>query len=395
MDRLLLVLWLFPIFEFSCMVVGLTRARGHERHHHQHGGPPATEAIIQVTTIGNHAVVNEIISAIRAYDLPFPYQFWVVTEPGVADGYLGADEVVVVPAEFTALSSYKARAQEYSRRLRSERGLARDDVKIIMLDDDSLPTAKYLTDVYEADYDICEGILAPRRGYGRLLSHFDDLRTYNCLVVCSLWQGVGHPIWVHGEGLCLRGSAEAKVTWNFPVLASEDLTVGQNAVERGLSWGFVWEYVQLRSPFTFRDFLRQRRRWTWGNIYALRQGLIPPLGSALVVGRLILGLIIELLVTAALILVPLGIWHPAPGLLPELYVALGLWLGTFAFACWIGSEDEGASVLRRLINTVVGVVLAPITSFATTAVLIISVLMGDPKRFEVIAKSHPPLEDAP
>ena len=113
------------------------------------------------------------------------------------------------------------------------------------------------------------------------------------------------------------------------------------------------------------------------------------------VGRLILGLIIELLVTAALILVPLGIWHPAPGLLPELYVALGLWLGTFAFACWIGSEDEGASVLRRLINTVVGVVLAPITSFATTAVLIISVLMGDPKRFEVIAKSDPHLEDAP
>ena len=75
--------------------------------------------------------------------------------------------------------------------------------------------------------------------------------------------------------------------------------------------------------------------------------------------------------------------------------AEGLWLGTFAFACWIGSEDEGASVLRRLINTVVGVVLAPITSFATTAVLIISVLMGDPKRFEVIAKSHPHLEDAP
>ena len=328
MDRLLLVLWLFPIFEFTCMVIGLSRARGHERHHHQHGGLAATEAIIQVTTIGNHDVVNEIISAVRSYNLPFPYQFWVVTEPGVADEYEGADEVVVVPAEFTALASYKARAQEYSRRLRSERGLAREDVKIIMLDDDSLPTAKYLTDVFSADYDICQGILTPRRGYGRLLSHFDDLRTYNCLVVCSLWQGIGHPIWVHGEGLCLRGSAEAEVTWNFPVLASEDLTVGQNAVDRGLSWGFVWEYVQLRSPFTFRDFLRQRRRWTWGNIYALRQGLIPPLGSALVVGRLILGLIIELLVTAALILVPLGVWRPASGLLPELLVALGLWLGT-------------------------------------------------------------------
>ena len=45
-------------------------------------------------------------------------------------------------------------------------------------------------------------------------------------------------------------------------------------------------------------------------------------------------------------------------------------------------------------NTLVGVVLAPITSFATTAVLIISVLMGDPKSFEVIAKSDPHMADA-
>ncbi len=226
MGRLILVLWLYPLLEFAWMVIGLSRARWGSHHHR---GSGATEAIIQITTVGNYETVNEIIKAVREYNLPFPYKFWVVVEPGVDNHYVDADEVIVVPEDFECFAAYKARAQEYSRRLRQLRGLDRHDVKIVMLDDDSLPTAKYFVDVYEADYDVCEGVLTPRRGYGRFLTHCDDLRTFSCLVVCSFWQGFGHPIWIHGEGLCLRGSAEAKVTWNFPVIASEDLTVGQMA----------------------------------------------------------------------------------------------------------------------------------------------------------------------
>jgi len=269
------------------------------------------------------------------------------------------------------------------------RGLSRHDVKIIMLDDDSLPTAKYFVDVFDADYDICEGILTPRRGYGRFLTHVDDLRTLNCLTICSFWQAIGHPIWVHGEGLCLRGSAEAAITWNYPVVASEDLTIGQNAVERGMSWGFVWEYVQLTSPWTWKDFIKQRRRWIWGNIYALRNGLIPPLGAFMVALRWILGIVNEVLVTAAIILVPLKIWHPPNELLLVLWASLAVWLVTFAMACWIGANDEGASLGKRIGNTIVGVLLAPITAFLTISVLLYNILKGDPKKFEVIQKSAP------
>ena len=292
------------------MVIGMTRAVLHKPHD---GDSGATEAIIQVTTIGNYETVNDIIASVKGYDLPFPFQFWIVTEPGVPNHYVGADEVFVVPEDFDCLSTYKARAQEYSRRVRQLRGLDRHDVKIIMLDDDSLPTRKYFIDVFHADYDICEGILTPRQGYGRFLSHIDDLRTMNCMTICSFWQGIGHPVWVHGEGLCLRGSAEAIVTWNYPVFASEDMTVGQNSIERGLKWGFVWEYIQLTSPWTFKDFKKQRRRWIWGNIWALRNGLIPPFAAFMVTLRWILGLTIEVLVTAALVLVPLGVWNLRTG----------------------------------------------------------------------------------
>ena len=387
MGRLVLVLWFFPFVEMAFLGWGLGRFLLTKSR--KLGTSGATEAIIQITTIGNFETVNEIISSIREYDLPFPYQFWVVVEPGIENHYVGADEVIVVPESFVTLAHYKARAQEFSRRVRALRGLDRHDVKIIMLDDDSLPTRKYFIDVFGADYDVCEGILTPRRGYGRFLSHLDDLRTYNCLTVCSFWQGGGHPIWVHGEGLTLRGSAEAIVTWNYPVNASEDLTVGHNAVERGLSFGFVWSYIQVTSPWTWQDFCKQRRRWTWGNIYALRTGLIPPMAAAIVAARWVLGAVMEILVTLALVLVPLGIWKTPDTLTAVLLVSLMIWLATYGAGCWISSGEEGATLAQRLGNTLVGTALAPVSSFLTTYVIIASIAQGDPKGFQVIEKAKP------
>jgi multisubunit Na+/H+ antiporter MnhG subunit len=387
MVRLIYLCWLFPIVTLITTIAGYLRYL--LTHRRYMGTSGATEAIIQVTTIGNYETVNEIIRGVRSYDLPFPYQFWVVVEPGVAHHYVGADEVIVVPEEFSCLARYKARAQEYSRRVREARGLDRHDVKIIMLDDDSLPTRQYFIDVFGADYDICEGILAPRIGYGRFLSHLDDLRTLSCITECGFWQGIGHPIWVHGEGLTLRGSAEAMVTWNFPVTASEDLTVGQNAVERGLRFGFVYSVIQVTSPWTWSDFKKQRRRWIWGNLYALRTGTLPPLATALVSVRWVVGLVVQILGSVGIFLLPVVYWRTPSPAQWLLWIALGTFFGQFAVISWIGSNDQGATLRLRLWNTLVGTLLAPVSSFMTTYVLIVSLFKGEPKSFEVIAKLKP------
>jgi len=387
MVRLIYLCWLFPIVTLITTIAGYLRYL--LTHRRYMGTSGATEAIIQVTTIGNYETVNEIIRGVRSYDLPFPYQFWVVVEPGVAHHYVGADEVIVVPEEFSCLARYKARAQEYSRRVREARGLDRHDVKIIMLDDDSLPTRQYFIDVFGADYDICEGILAPRIGYGRFLSHLDDLRTLSCITECGFWQGIGHPIWVHGEGLTLRGSAEAMVTWNFPVTASEDLTVGQNAVERGLRFGFVYSVIQVTSPWTWSDFKKQRLRWIWGNLYALRTGTLPPLATALVSVRWVVGLVVQILGSVGIFLLPVVYWRTPSPAQWLLWIALGTFFGQFAVISWIGSNDQGATLRLRLWNTLVGTLLAPVSSLMTTYVLIVSLFTGEPKSFEVIAKSKP------
>ena len=113
MGRVILLLWLYPLLEGSFAIIGLGMAVLRKR---KLGASGATEAIIQITTIGNYDTVNEIIAAVRGYDLPFPYAFWVVVEPGVENRYVGADEVLMVPEYFVSLARYKARAQDYSRR---------------------------------------------------------------------------------------------------------------------------------------------------------------------------------------------------------------------------------------------------------------------------------------
>ncbi len=76
MGTLLLVFWFFPLFLFTTMVMGFVRYV--VTRHRYMGKSGATEAIIQVTTIGNYETVNEIIRGVRSYNLPFPYQFSVV-----------------------------------------------------------------------------------------------------------------------------------------------------------------------------------------------------------------------------------------------------------------------------------------------------------------------------
>ena len=345
--------------------------------------------IIQITTVGNEETVNEIIRRIRGYQLEHPAQrSGSRPSRGRRASYQGADEVIVVPKDFQCQASYKARALEYTRRLRVERRLNDFYVKVLFLDDDCVPTKSYIEKVFRADYDVCEGIPTPRTGYGRFLSHMDDLRTINCLYMCSVFQGIGHPIHVHGEGLCVRGSAEAFVTWDYEMFASEDLVFGHMAAFSGMTWGFVWDYVEITSPFTWKDFLTQRRRWLWGNIHAVRHVL--PLTSSILLGRP----------------VRLRALHVRPvhhrdragahrrAAFPVRASGRG-WSFDGVLVRDVRTQRRhqlgGRRVprIRRVRDVVVAVLLAFVTSAVAIGVQIVALFKGNPHRFDVIEKTDP------
>lgn len=392
------VVWLVPLAEAAMLLIGqfyykfcFRRAPGKFRL-----------LIFQVTTTGKEqARVNEIIASMRSYALPMPHQIWVVSEPGQENRYPQADRVLIVPREFTPRSERKGRALEYSREIRAVEGLDQSWVKILYNDDDVLPTKGYVLTAFDADYDVCEGITAPRTEYANwppshvVASHADDIRTRTCLIYCSVFQGVLHsPLYVHGEGLTVTGEAERIVTWDRPGIA-EDLTFGQTAAKLGLRWGWFHEHVEITSPWTLREFLVQRRRWLWGNIDAItsRDGL--PLSKALIVAAS------YALNTAVMVFSMVGIALKITGTLPvgsSVYdvakLAMLTWLAVFFMVGWIGASGsvDGRNEDSRLLNALLAVIFSPLSCLVITAALFVPLLQGNPHGFQVIQKTRTPLK---
>jgi Glycosyl transferase family group 2 len=363
--------------------------------------------VIQITTLGKEQErVNEIISRIQSYNLPMHYQIWVVLEPGFPTQYDGADCIYVVPEDFSCLAAAKARALEYSRRIREENGMSFDrTLKLLFLDDDVEPTRKYVMTGFIGDYDICQGVTAPRISYGNhgfghfLLSHMDDMRLLTCLVWCSFAQGVlKRPVYAHGEGLFMTARTERIVTWNYKIFASEDLVVGQNAANLGLRWGWFHEYVELTSPWTRSDYIKQRRRWLWGNIHALsHQGILPVWGRLFVAARHILGPTTAVLSVAGIGAIATHALRPTGFLLVYCQGGLVTWLVAFFIAGWVNSGRRDPLVARspahfflnRLWQSLAAMALAAflITPAWTIASLIVCLFKGNPRGFETIAKT--------
>jgi Glycosyl transferase family group 2 len=358
--------------------------------------------IIQITTVGKEIErVNEVIEEIRSYPMSMAYEIWVVIEPGFSVAYPHADRVIIVPADFECVSTFKCRALEYARTIRESEGVIGYSTKITFLDDDTSPTWEYLETAYAADYDICQGLTAPRVHYGSgpfthfLLSHIDDLRFHNCMTYCSTFQGIFNaPLFCHGEGMTMTASTENQIRWNFRIFASEDLTFGCNAAHQGLRWGWFHEYIELTSPWTWNAYFKQRRRWMWGNIHAIVNRDVLPLGPAIRVGvRYGLSLFTFIGSGVALILTLTGHIHEPKIWFSVFWCSLVVWTLNFAASGWVNSgrrEDNQTSFdfwSKRIGQTIAATVLTPFSASFTVIALITTLYMGNPKSFEVIGKT--------
>ena len=264
-EIIIIIVWLYPTYTLCSIIYGYFRAKYCFRKTNQ-----IKKIIIQITTIANYNIVNKNVATIRSYNLYFPYEIWIVTEElHQSDRYVGADKILNVPPSFKSIAKYKARALDYSSQIREKMGIKSCDIKILFLDDDVIPSSEYLEKCFVADYDIMEGILQPKLNYGTRYSYVENMRTLACMSVCSIFQSHGHPVWVHGEGICVKASTEQEVGWGFDVIASEDLVFGHTCATKKLKWGFIWKPLYITSPWTFKDFFKQRKRWLWGNVHAV------------------------------------------------------------------------------------------------------------------------------
>jgi hypothetical protein len=429
----LLAFFLLPAVEAAMMILGASWA------HFGYAQTPEKfqHLIIQITTVGKEPeLVQRTVDKIRSYNLTMPYEIWVAIEPDHFDKYTDVERVIVVPASYSCRAIDKARALEYTRRLRKRYlatcGLDPARVKLLLVDDDTLPSHSYVRKAFAGDYDVCQGPTVPNRWYGTggfkhfILSHIDNIRTRNCLVYCSCTQGITQkPLFVHGEGLCMTCRAESIVTWDKPIVASDDFVFGTTAAHKGLSWGyFQGAAIQLVSPWSFREILKQRRRWTWGNFDAIRSREIIPQAPAVFRGfKYCLTLASIISCTTGVVLLGFGVVKVPLQACYVFWGSLVCWVASYGLTGWINSGGEPnrerlgprnierdnynnlltyrlasfANLFRRarinywtfrVFQTISAMVLAPITALTPIFVITYSVLKGRPTRFEVIAKSN-------
>ena len=402
----LLAFFMIPLFEVTLGLLGAAWA------HFGYVKAPGkfTHLIIQITTVGKEPdLVQRTINTLRNYNLPMNHEIWVVIEPGHYLLYENADRVIVVPGSFTCKPVDKARALEYTRILRLKENLDRADVKVLFVDDDTLPSKRYVELAFNGDYDLCQGITVPSRWYAVggwrhfLLSHLDNIRTRNCLVYCSCTQGITQkPLFVHGEGLCITGKTEGIVTWNRPIIASDDLVFGTNAAHQGMTWGYFHAAIQLVSPWSFKENLNQRWRWTWGNFDAIGNREIMPRGAAIFKGfKYALGFASVIASTTGAVLLLVGIAKVPPQAHVVFWASLAAWFISYGVTGWINAGGQPNRELHgtplrywgfRTAQALLATILTPVTALTPIFVITYSLARGRPKKFIMITKFNKVME---
>jgi hypothetical protein len=385
LDALILAAWVSPIYYFSSLVGGEIARRIRRRRLGRRGR--VEKIIFQIPTVGNAETTNRAFRVVKSYGLPV--ETWVVIEEGDDPSRYEADRVVVVPRDFQCEDLYKARALEYARRLRKEmveRGELSPNYVLLQGDDDSIPSKEFVEECLSIDADIVIGTITPRpvTALGTLI---DYERSVACGTQCNLFTNISNPIWGHGEAMCISSRVDLSVSYDVSdigrrgqkLISSEDMFYLHKAVHKGFKRIYnSAAKVYITPPLSLRDAFKQRRRWTWGNLRIVLNGLLPLSSRLRILAAWILGLYTYSISTLGIFLHHFGIVKFPGHLYPLLWATLIMWL-----------LARGVSIGRAMgwKHGVLGTMASYITVTLNFILHAAALLKGDPKKFEVIKKA--------
>lgn len=345
--------------------------------------------IFQLPTIGNVKTTNKIFETLRGYDISVDYECWVVIEEwDKHKGEYNADRTIVVPKSFECEDLYKARALECARQVRQKlisRKQLENNYIVIQLDDDSVISKEYINDCLTMNADVMIATIVPKPNKFWLMV-LDYARPIACGTFCKTFNNIKIPIWGHGEGLCINSQVDKNISYditdmnpesNYKIISSEDQFYLHKAVINGYTSYSSAKPVYIDSPLTFRDAIRQRRRWSWGHINTIRHRLLPRFSLMRILYGEASGKIIYPLATLAIPLHFFGLISMPKVMYPFLWFSLVLWLGSrgYLLAKTMGWKHGILGLFMSFFTVTLGFIVG-----------MIGIFQGDPKKFEVIEK---------
>lgn len=284
------LIWLIPLPSSLVVLYGFATLSKREhfelRRRRQTGG---YKVIFQVTTRGENveAVVRGVHSVLYwAERYLRDFEVWVVTEessPILALDFPRHVKVISVPKSYSTPrnTKYKARALNYACELRKRMGYDSRKVWIYFMDEESVvgeDTVLGIIDfIEEGKGEIGQGLIVYPNFWGRSLatSLADSIRSSTDIALFRVQMAAGKLAWMHGSHVLVRADVESSICWDFGLTWGEDSLFGVSALERGYRESWLKGKLYEQSPFSVKDFMKQRRRWFFHSVDAIRRKDVP------------------------------------------------------------------------------------------------------------------------
>lgn len=321
----------------------------------------------------------------------------------VSDSFMALDsedgqvQLIQVPEDYRPPRNarFKARALHYALSASD----ATDEDWIIHLDEETRFDGDTVRDIAHFVAGEAQRPLAQRRlGQGVVL--YGRRRIVNWLTTLADSLRVGDdygrfrlqyergvaPFGMHGSFVVVNNGVERAVGFDhgFAGSITEDTYFALVLQARGYRFAFLPSSMYEESPFTFADFVRQRRRWYGGLWLVARAGELPIRVRAVLIGFMLAWTFSWLsLLTSFLNLIaptPTPLWL---GLLGGATLAAYLGLYLVGFGMTFRGRLPRGEQLKRL---VLQVVLLPVFSFMEACGVLYG-LVSPPKDFYVVRKS--------
>ena len=344
--------------------------------------------IFQITTRGfNREAVGRGVRSVLYWAPRYlkDYEVWVVTEEDVDKSFFEklkevneesrrVVKVVYVPRDYRTPNDtrYKARALHYAMELRRKLGYDPKKTWVYLMDEESIvgeDTVLGIIDFIENESKkgklIGQGLIVYSNFWGenRLTSLADSIRAGDDITRYKLQAKIGRVInGIHGSHLLYRFDVEEKVGWDFGLVRAEDTMFGLLVGKYfGSIWGWLKGKLYEQSPFSIKEFIKQRRRWMWGNLDILLKKEIELKYKLVVLAKIISWL--SSLPSIVIAYINLVYLTPLPH--PLTSIPFGFSIATLAYLYWEGSKlnlqpTRRDSIWKRVLNILALPIIAPL-----------------------------------
>jgi len=299
----------------------------------------------------------------------------------------------------------KARALQFC--LEEDKNFLNDEDWIVHLDEETLLTESSIRGILNfitaGKHSFGQGVITYANNPPQFNSYFKYLQNRICTVADSVrvaddfgklraqFTYFNKPFfgWKGSYVVCNAG-AERKITFDWGLAGSkaEDCYFGMIALDRGYTFDFIQGEMHEKSPFTFADFIKQRKRWIQGFYLVVTSSLIPIRSKVLLSLSLAAWLTIPLstsnLILAKLFPLSMGIFFD---FLLTFIGAMGLYMYIFGYA-------KQFNILRysyiRMLLSIIEIVLASTLSIICENLAVISMWGGDWYEFYIVEKENEP-----